>query len=137
MRMVHTIVAPALAAVALAGVLVVPTVTAQPGPRGAGRDRCEAVLPRQSVDPIVARYRDRLRTAREGVAREERALQYLLIAENSTRAALDAQIAKTTEARNAFTRARLDLLWDLRPAIPAPDRGLAFRCVERLLLRNR
>jgi len=99
--------------------------------------RCFSVLPRQTVEPILAKYRDRIRAARGALVKEERALRALLIADNATRAALDAQIAKTIEARNALARARLDALWELRAVIPAQDRALAFRCVERLLLRVR
>lgn len=137
-RRLQRIFVVGLVVMVVAGLLVVPTAVAQTRlPARAQVERCQAVLPRQTVDPIVAKYRDRLRTAREAVAREERALQYLLIADNVTRAGLDAQIAKTTDARNALTRVRLDMLWELRSVIPASDRTLAFRCVQRLLLRTR
>lgn len=131
-------VVPGLAVAVVAGLLFIPSAVAQTrAPAPSRVDRCASVLQRQTMEPILARYRDRLRTAREAVAKEERALQYLLIADNSTRAALDAQIVKTNDARNALSRVRLDLLWDLRAVIPAQDRTLAFRCAERLLLRNR
>lgn len=137
-RRLQMIVVPGLVAVLVAGLVIVPSAVAQTGGPGPSRlERCQSVLPRQTVDPILAKYRDRLRTAREAVAREERALRSLLIADTSTRAALDAQIAKTNDARNALARVRLDMLWDLRAVIPAQDRTLAFRCAERLLLRNR
>jgi Spy/CpxP family protein refolding chaperone len=70
------------------------------------------------------------------MATQERALRSLLVADNSTRAALDAQIARSNDARNAFARARMNALWDLRSVIPAQDRQVAFRCAERLLLRG-
>lgn len=117
--------------------LFISTAVAQPGPPGPSREQCQSVLPAQTVEPIAAKYRDRLRTARENLAKEERALTSLLVADNATRAALDAQMAKANDARNAFARVRLDLLWDLRAVIPAQNRELAFRCAERLLLRGR
>lgn len=112
---------------------------AQPAPqrqRPNLQQRCEAVLPRQAVEQIAANYRERLRTARENLVREERALRSLLIADNSTKAALDAQSVKTNEARAAVQRVRLDMLWDLRAVIPAQDRQVAFRCAEMLLMRQ-
>jgi Spy/CpxP family protein refolding chaperone len=99
--------------------------------------RCAAVLPRQAAEQILANYRERLRTARENAVREERALRALLVADNSTKAALDAQTLKTNDARNALSRVRLDMLWDLRSVVPAQDRAIAFRCAERLLMRGR
>lgn len=126
--------------VAAGTLLFASTTVAQPGPAdppGPSREQCQSVLPSQTVEPIVAKHRDRLRTARENAAKEERALAALLVADNSTRAALDAQMVKANDARNAFARVRLDLLWDLRSVIPAQNRLLAFRCAERLLLRNR
>jgi len=89
------------------------------------------------VDPILARYRDRLRAAREDLRREERALRALLVADNSTRAAVDAQSQKVIGARNALLRVRLEMLWDLRSVIPAQDRDLAFRCAQALMMRRR
>ena len=111
----------------------------QPAPqqRPGMEQRCAAVLPRQAVDQIVANYRDRLRTARENAVREERALRDLLVADNATKAALDAQSVKANDARNALARVRLDMLWDLRSVIPAQDRQLAFRCAQRLIMRSR
>jgi len=94
------------------------------------------VLPEAQVNPIVVKYRDRLTAAREAMIREERALRALLVADASTRAALDAQIVKTEAARTALSRVRLDLLWELRTVIPATNREAAFRCAE-LLLRRR
>lgn len=137
-RRLQMIVVPGLAAALVAGLVIVPSAVAQTGGPGPSRlERCQSVLPRQTVDPILAKYRDRLRAAREAMAREERALRSLLIADNSTRGALDAQIAKANDARNTYARVRLDILWDLRSVIPVHDRELAFRCVERLLVRNR
>lgn len=129
--------AAGLVVVFVAGLLSVPSAVAQPGPQGPSREQCQSVLPSQAIDPIIAKYRDRLRTARETLVKEERALASLLVADSSTRTALDAQVVKTNDARNAFARVRLDLLWDLRSVIPAQNRELAFRCAERLLLRNR
>jgi hypothetical protein len=108
----------------------------QSGPRERLRERCRTALPQAQVDPIVAKYRDRLTAAREAMMKEERGLRALLIADNSTRAALDAQIIKTEAARSALIRVRLDMLWDLRAVIPATNREVAFRCAE-LLLRRR
>lgn len=110
---------------------------AQPRPRRPNlQQRCETVLPRQAVEQIAANYRERLRVARENLVREERALRALLVADNSTKAALDAQSVKANEARAAVRRVRLDMLWDLRAVIPAQDRQVAFRCAERLLMRQ-
>ena len=83
--------------------------------------------------------RDRLKAwiGRGQARREERALRALLVADNATKAALDAQNVKTNEARNALSRVRLDMLWDLRSVIPAQDREMAFRCAERFLMRGR
>lgn len=110
---------------------------AQPGPQRPNlQQRCAAVLPRQAVEQIAANYRERLRVARENLVREERALRALLVADNSTKAALDAQSVKANEARAAVQRVRLDMLWDLRAVIPAQDRQVAFRCAEMLLMRQ-
>jgi Spy/CpxP family protein refolding chaperone len=109
----------------------------QPSPRGQQREQqCAAALPRQAVEAILANHREPLRAAREAMATQERALRTLLVADNTTRAALDAQIARTNDARNAFARARMNALWDLRSVIPAQDRQVAFRCAERLLFRG-
>lgn len=130
----------------VAALLLVSTAGAQPqapppqapAPQRPGvEQRCAAVLPRQAAEQIFANYRERLRTARENAVREERALRALLVADNSTKAALDAQTLKTNDARNALSRVRLDMLWDLRSVIPAQDRAIAFRCAERLLMRGR
>lgn len=109
----------------------------QPTPRGQAREQqCAAVLPRQAVEAILANHREPFRAAREAMVTQERALRSLLVADNSTRAALDAQIARSNEARNAFARARMNALWDLRSVIPAQDRQVAFPCAERLLFRG-
>ena len=109
----------------------------QPSPRGQAREQqCASVLPRQAVEAILANHREPLRAAREAMATQERALRSLLVADNTTRAALDAQTARSNDARNAFARARMNALWDLRSVIPAQDRQVAFRCAERLLLRG-
>jgi len=130
----------------VAALLLVSTAGAQqqapppqaPAPQRPGvEQRCAAVLPRQAAEQILANYRERLRTARENAVREERALRALLVADNSTKAALDAQTLKTNDARNALSRVRLDMLWDLRSVVPAQDRAIAFRCAERLLMRGR
>jgi Spy/CpxP family protein refolding chaperone len=83
------------------------------------------------------KYRDRFIAAREAMMKEERAMRALLVADNSTRAAVDAQIIKTEAVRSALLRVRLDMLWDLRSVIPATNRAAAFRCAELLLLRRR
>jgi len=130
--------AAGLAVLVLAGLLIVSPGPAlgQPGPRDRLRERCQAVLPQAQVDPIVVKYRDRFTAAREAMVREERALRALLIADNSTRAALDAQFVKTEAARTALSRVRLDMLWDLRSVIPATNREIAFRCAEFLMRRR-
>lgn len=130
--------AAGLVVLVMAGLVVVSPGPAlgQPGPREGLRERCQAVLPEAQVNPIVVKYRDRLTAAREAMIREERALRALLVADASTRAALDAQIVKTEAARTALSRVRLDLLWELRTVIPATNREAAFRCAE-LLLRRR
>jgi hypothetical protein len=114
-----------------------PPPQAPPPQRPGVEQRCAAVLPRQAAEQILANYRERLRTARENAVREERALRALLVADNSTKAALDAQTLKTNDARNVLSRVRLDMLWDLRSVVPAQDRAIAFRCAERLLMRGR
>ena len=127
-----------LAVFVLAGLLIVSPgpASAQPGPRDRLQERCQTVLPQAQVDPIVAKYRDRFTAARESMLREERALRALLIADNATRAALDAQIVKTDAARSALSRVRLDMLWELRSVIPATNREAAFRCAEFLMRRR-
>lgn len=127
-----------LAVLVLAGLLVVSPDPAlgQPGPRERLQERCQAALPQAQVDPIVVKYRDRFTSARDAMVKEERALRALLIAENSTRAALDTQLVKTEAARSALSRVRMDMLWELRSVIPTTNRAVAFRCAE-LLLRRR
>jgi len=131
--------AAGLAVVVFAGLLVVAPGPAmgQPGPRGRVRDRCRAVLPPAQVAPVLAKYRDRLAAARQAMGKEERALRVLLVADNSTRAALDAQIIKTEAARSALSRVGLDMLWELRSVIPGVDRAAAFRCAGFLALGRR
>ncbi len=122
-----------------AGVLLASSAQAQPTPAHprAGQQLCQSVLPAQTTGPIIAKYRDRLRTARVAAVREELALRSLLIADSSTRAAVEAQMAKAAEARNTLTRVRVDVLWELRGVVPVQDRDLALRCAQRLLLRGR
>lgn len=136
-RQSRTWLAATLAVAVLAGLLFVSSAPAQQGPQRPTREQCASVLPRETVAPVIERYRDRLRAAREAAMREERALRSLLIADNTTRAALDAQIARTNETRNAMARVRLDALWELRSVIPAQDREVALRCAARLLMRRR
>ena len=133
-----TVLAAGLVVVVLAGLLFISSALAQapPGPRRDRAQQCQSVIPQDAVNPVLARHRDRLQTARENMMREERALRTLLVADSTTRAALDTQIAKSNDARNAFARARLDLLWDLRTVIPTQNREQAFRCAE-LLMRRR
>lgn len=130
--------AAGLAVLVLAGLLIVSPGPAlgQPGPRERLQERCQTVLPQAQVDPIVVKYRDRFTAAREAMVKEERALRALLIADNSTRAAVDAQIVKTEAARTALSRVRLDMLWELRSVIPATNREAAFRCAEFLMRRR-
>ncbi len=131
--------AAGLAVVVVAGLLIMSPGPAlgQPGPQNPSREQCEAVLPQAQVDPIVAKYRDRLAAARETMVKEERALFALLVADSSTRPALEAQIVKTEAARTALSRVRLDMLWELRSVIPATNRDIAFRCAERRLFMRR
>lgn len=126
-----------LVAGVLAGPIFSGSVLAKQGPPPQRVQECQAVLPSQTVDPILARYRERLQTARTAMVNEERALRNLLVADATTRAALDSQIARTNDARNAFARVRLDMLWELRFVIPSQDRERAFRCAARLLMRRR
>lgn len=129
--------AAGLAVIGVAGLLFVNAALAQqgpPGPRAA--PQCQGVLPSQA-DPILAKYRERAQTARDNAMKEERALFALLVADSTTRAAVDAQIAKTNDARSAFAKIRLDMLWELRSVIPAQNREQAFRCAEFSLLRRR
>lgn len=132
-----TLLAAALVVAVLTGLLIVSSALAQQGPPSdSRRAQCQSVISQDAVNPVLARHRDRLQTARENMVREERALGALLVADNTTRAALDVQIIKSNDARNAFARARLDLLWDLRSVIPTQNREQAFRCTE-LLMRRR
>lgn len=133
-----TVFAAGLVVVVLAGLLFISSALAQapPGPRRDRAQQCQGVISQDAVNPILARHRDRLQTARESMVREERALRALLVADTTTRAALDAQIIKSNDTRNAFARSRLDLLWDLRTVIPAQNREQAFRCAE-LMMRRR
>jgi hypothetical protein len=133
-----TVLAAGLVVVVLAGLLFISSALAQapPGPRRDRTQQCQGVISQDAVNPILVRHRDRLQTARENMVREERALRALLVADTTTRGALDAQIIKSNETRNAFARSRLDLLWDLRTVIPAQNREQAFRCAE-LMMRRR
>lgn len=132
---IMTIVAALLLVSSAAAQQQSPTQPAPQRQRPNLQQRCEAVLPRQAVEQIAANYRDRLRTARENVAREQRALRDLLVADNSTKAAVDAQQARAEAARTAMSRVQVDLLWDLRSVVPAQDRQLAFRCAQVMLRR--
>lgn len=136
-RQSKTWLAAALAVAVVAGLLFVSSAPAQQAPQRPSGEQCASALPSETVNPVIDRYRDRLRAAREAAVREERALRGLLVADNTTRAALDAQIARTNDARNAFAQVRLDALWELRSVIPAQDREVALRCAARLLMRNR
>jgi len=130
--------AAGLAVFVLTGLLVVSPGPAlgQPGPPDRLRERCEAALPQAKIDPIMAKYRGRLTSAREAVMREERALFALLVADSPTRAAVDTQAGKTETARTLYSRVRLDVLWELRSVVPAADREIAFRCAEFLMRRR-
>lgn len=130
--------AAGLAVLILAGLLLVSPEPAQGQPRRWARirERCGAVLPRTQVDPLAVKYRDRFVAAREALGREERALRALLLADNSTRPALETQIVKTEAARAALARVRLDFLWELRSLVPVMNRAAAFRCA-RFYLRRR
>lgn len=126
-----------LAVALLTGVVPVSTTLAQQAPpTRPGAPQCESVLPSRTADPIVAKYRERLRTARDNMIREERTLIGLLTAENTTRAAAEGQVTKVNDARNALARVRLDMLWELRSVVPAENREQAFRCAGRLLFRR-
>jgi len=132
------LLASGLIVAVLAGLLMISSALAQQGPPPGARraQQCQSVISQDAVNPVLGRHRDRLQTARENMGREERALRTLLVADITTRAAVDTQIAKSNDARNAFARARLDLLWDLRSVIPAQNREQVFRCAE-LLIRRR
>lgn len=132
------LVAAGLAVLVVVGLLAVwpDQAAGQPGPRGRAREWCEAVLPEAVVVPIAVKYRDRLVAAREALIKEERALRALLVADNATRQALEAQMVKTEAARTAVTRLRLDFLWELRGVVPASNRATAFRCARYYLRRR-
>lgn len=124
---------------ALAGVLFAGSAVAQPtppSPQPRGAQMCQGVLSTQA-EAIVTKYRERAQTARDNMMKEERALLALLVADNSTRAAVDAQTVKAADARMALTKIRLEMLWELRAVIPAQNRAQAFRCAEFSLLRRR
>ena len=89
------------------------------------------------MTPIAVKYRDRFAAARDALVKEDRALRALLVADNSTRPALEAQMVKTEAARSAVSRVRLDYLWELRGVIPATNRAIAFRCAQFYLIRRR
>ncbi len=126
-----------LAIALLTGSVPVSTTLAQQArPTRPGASQCESVLPSRMADPIVAKYRERLRTARDNMIKEERALIGLLAAENTTRAAAEGQVTRINDARNALARVRLDMLWELRSVVPAETREQAFRCAGRLLFRR-
>lgn len=133
-----TLLAAGLVVVVLAGLLFISSAVAQapPGPRRDRVQQCQGVISQDAVNPILARHRERLQTAQQNMRREEQALHTLLVADATTRAAVDTQIAKSNDARNALARARFDLLWDLRSVIPAQNRDQAFRCAF-LLMRRR
>lgn len=128
-----------LAVIVLAGLLTVwpDQALGQPGRWARFRERCEAVLPEAQATPIAVKYRDRFAAAREAMIKEERALRALLVADNSTRPALEAQMVKTEAARSSVSRVRLDYLWELRSVIPATNRAAAFRCAQFYLIRRR
>ena len=121
MHRVRTAVAAGVAVAIVAGLLVAGAAFAQQGPGGPRGPQCQGVLSSQA-EAVVAKYRDRAQASREGLMKEERALFALLIADNSTRAAVDTQTAKVTDARTAFAKVRLDMLWELRSVIPAQNR---------------
>lgn len=121
----------------LGGLLTSVTLAQQPSPRQGGSQRCQPVLSSRRADPVLAKYRERLQTARDAMLREERALINLMAAESTTRAAVDSQAAKVTEARGTLARMRVDMLWELRSVVPPENREQAFRCAGRFLLRRR
>lgn len=141
-RRLSAVLAAGLVVVFATGLLFVSSALGQQPPpqqspdRRKGEPQCTSVLPRQAVDAILANHREPLRAAAEAMRTQERALHTLLVADNTTRAALDAEIARSNDARNAFARARMNALWDLRSVIPAQDRQVAFRCAQRLLFRG-
>jgi hypothetical protein len=121
----------------LGGLLTSVTLAQQPSPRQPGSQRCQSVLSSRTADPVLAKYRERLQTARDAMLREERALINLMAAESTTRAAVDSQAAKVNEARGTLARMRVDMLWELRSVVPPENREQAFRCAGRFLLRRR
>jgi hypothetical protein len=133
------VTAAGLATLIVAGVLIISSdpVSAQMGRRARVRERCEAVLPETQAAPIAVKYRDRFAAARDALVKEERALRALLVADNSTRPALEARMLKTEAARSAVSRVRMDYLWELRGVIPATNRAIAFRCAQFYLIRRR
>jgi len=133
---VKTAVAAGIAVAVVAGLLVAGAAFAQQGPPGPRGAQCQGVLSSQA-EAVVAKYRERAQTVRDNLVKEERALAALVIADNSTRAAVDAQAVKTNEARAVFAKLRLDMLWELRSVIPAQNRAQAFRCAEFSLVRRR
>jgi hypothetical protein len=133
---VKTAITAGVAVAIVAGLLVAGAAFAQQGPPGPRGPQCQGVLSTQA-DAVVAKYRERAQAARDGLMKEERALFALLIADNSTRAAVDAQTAKVNDARAVFAKVRLDMLWELRTVIPAQNRTQGFRCAEFSLIRRR
>lgn len=127
-----------IAVTVLAGLVFAGSALAQPAPPSSQQraQMCQGVLSSQA-EAVVNKYRERAQTARDNLTKEERALVALLIADNSTRAAVDAQTAKANDARLALTKIRLDMLWELRSIIPAQNREQVFRCAEFSLLRRR
>lgn len=123
-----------VAGLVVAGAAFAQPVPPSPQPRGA--QACQGVLSSQA-EAVVAKYRERAQAARDNLMKEERALLALLVADNSTRPAVEAQTVKANDARVAFTKVRLDMLWELRSVIPAQNRAQAFRCAEFSLVRRR
>lgn len=127
-----------LAGALLTGALSTSLALAQQAPPSRpGAELCESVLPSRTADPILAKYRERLQTARDNMMREERTLVSLLAAASTTRAAAEAQMTKVNAGRNALSRVRLDMFWELRSLVPVENREQAFRCAGRRLFRPR
>jgi len=97
------------------------------------RQQCLTDAQRRQAEPIFDRHRVPLRNARFRVADESRALRRLLVAEGTTRAQLDAQPTRVTEARSAAQKAWLDFLWKLGAVVPADQRESAMRWIMRQL----
>ncbi len=122
----RTAVLLAVLVVAAAGAAVARAAHSAPAPPD--RATCWDPALRAQVDAVYDRHRTALRAARNRVEDERYALRRLLTSPQATRAQVEAQAARLSEALGALARARAAFLWDLREALPADRREVLLRC---------